>query len=89
VIYHLGGREGESVELTERMALQELEVSLFAPLPLRDALEGLDVPSNQLSERWRTVIDARECAGMLKRYFAMLPSCLPQDAARRFCIPGK
>ena len=72
MIDQFGGGEGEGVELAERMALQELEVSLFAPLPLRDALEGLDVPANELGERWRTMIDASECVGMFKRHLAML-----------------
>jgi hypothetical protein len=37
------GRQGECVALAERMALQQLQVSLFAPLPLRDGFKRIDV----------------------------------------------
>jgi hypothetical protein len=32
------------------MALQALQVSLLAPMPTRDRLEGVDVPADQLRE---------------------------------------
>jgi hypothetical protein len=53
-------RQGECVALAERMALQELQVSLFAPLPLRDLLEGFDVPADELGERGCALLDAGE-----------------------------
>jgi hypothetical protein len=40
----------------------EFQVSLLAPLPLRDVLEGVDVPANELGEHGCTMIDARERA---------------------------
>jgi hypothetical protein len=44
MIYQFGGGQSERVGLSERVALQKFEVSLLAPLPIRDVLEILDVP---------------------------------------------
>ena len=44
-----GGRQGECVALAERMALQQLQVSLLAPLPLRYGFKRVDVPADEPS----------------------------------------
>ncbi len=50
MIYQPGRAEGERVEFPERMALQELQMSLLAWLPPRDALEVIDVPAEEFGE---------------------------------------
>jgi hypothetical protein len=60
-------------------ALQEFQVSLLTPLPLRDRLEIVDVPTNELSEGRRTLLYARQCRGILECY---LPVLGPADGRR-------
>jgi hypothetical protein len=64
-------REGECIGLAERVALQELQMSLFAPLPLRDDFKRVDVPSDELGERGCTLLDARERGWIFQRHFAV------------------
>jgi hypothetical protein len=71
VVNQLGGGEGECVGFAERMALQELQVSLLASLPLRDRLECVDIPAYELAERGCTLLDARERGWILKGDFAV------------------
>src|SRR6202043_1584519 len=66
-----GGRQGECVALAERMALQQLQVSLFAPLPLRDGFKRIDVPADELGERESTVLVARERGRILQDNLAV------------------
>ena len=66
VIDQRRGRESECIGLAERMALQELQVSLFAPLPLRDGFECVDVPADELGKRGCTVLDAGERGRILQ-----------------------
>ena len=79
MIYQLGRGQGERVEFTERMALQEFQVGLFALLPLRDTLEVVDVPVDECGERRCALLDANERRGVCQRYFAML---CPADGRR-------
>ena len=67
-----GGRQGECVALAERVALQELEVSLFASLPLRNGFKGVDVPADELGERGCTVLNARERGRIFQGNLAVL-----------------
>ena len=60
------GGQGEGVALAERVALEELQMRLLAPLPLRDALKIVDVPADELGERGRPLLDARERRWILK-----------------------
>src|SRR5665213_1231970 len=53
------------------MALQEFQVGLLTALPLRDALEVVDVPANECSEGWCALLDANECRGIFQHYFPM------------------
>ena len=55
-----GSVEVECVELAERAALQELEVSLLAALPFRDRLEGLNVTPDQLCNCRRALLDLEQ-----------------------------
>jgi hypothetical protein len=48
-----GRREIEDVGFADGVASEEFHMALLAPLPLRDRLEGLDVPSNELGQRNR------------------------------------
>jgi len=50
----------------ERVALQESQMRLLAPLPLRNALKIVDVPADELGDRRRTLLDARERGRILE-----------------------
>jgi hypothetical protein len=76
VIYQLSRGHGERVEFAERMGLQEFQVSLLTALPLRDALEVVDVPADECGERRCALLDANERRGVFQRYFPMF--CLGQ-----------
>jgi hypothetical protein len=65
------GRQGECVALAERMALQQLQVSLLAPLPLRDGFKRVDVPADELGERGCTVLNTRERGRILQDNLAV------------------
>jgi hypothetical protein len=71
VIYQRSRRQGERVELAERMALQEFQMSLLTALPLRDALEVIDVPADEFGECRCALLDANERRGVFQRDFPM------------------
>ena len=71
MIYECRGCQGECIALAERMALQELQVSLFAPLPFRDGFKRIDVPADELGERGCTVLNARERGRILQDNLAV------------------
>jgi hypothetical protein len=54
------GVETVGIEFSERIALQEFEVRLLAPLPLGDRGKRLDIPTYQLGERWGSVLNTGE-----------------------------
>jgi hypothetical protein len=75
VIYQFCGSQGECIAFAERVALQELQMRLLAPLPLRDALKIVDVPADELGERGRSLLDAVSADGSsstTSRCFAQL-----------------
>jgi hypothetical protein len=61
----------DDVGLSDRVALKKLEMRLLAPLPLRDGLERLDIPTDELGERDGGVLLLFERGGVLELYFAV------------------
>ena len=67
---HRGGQV-HGVHLAERMALQEFEMGLLAALPFGDRLERLDIPTDQLGERGRSLLLTDKCGGIFECNLAM------------------
>lgn len=65
------GSKGVRNGLAERMPLQELHMGLFAALPARDSLEGVDIPADQFREGWGVETEAGQLGRIFERDFAV------------------
>jgi len=66
VIKQFRDLEGERVQFSERVALQELQVSLLTPLPLRDSFEIVDIPADEFGHRRCAMLNTNERGRVLQ-----------------------
>jgi hypothetical protein len=75
VVHENGSREGKGIAFADLMPLEEFQVGLLGSLPLRDRLEGIDVPANHASQGLGAVLGLDQGRGVFELHLAMPGPC--------------